>query len=213
MVLIAFVAVLGEGIVYGAAGLARMSFHARVHAAIRSAFADAVHQAQTAAINGTVPLPVATCAYANDAGCAITVRTAIVAATPAPSPAPSSCVTAGCTVYMQNNSHVSESRASYAITESVVASNGDVLMSRTATVAFRTFATAPYASLVGSLDATLDAIAKGSAGDDGGSASPANSTLIHVEYRQSGNPAVRIPGDVWRAQVEHPATTSPSWDT
>ncbi len=213
MVLIAFVAVLAETIVYGAAALARMAFHAREHAAVRAAFSDAVRGAQSAAAGGPVPQPSATCGYATNTGCVITVRTMISVATPVPASTPSACPEDGCTVYEQNNSHVAESRASYAITAQVLASNGDVLMTRSGIVAFRTFATPPYAALVGSLDATLDAIADGGAGDDAGSASNPNSTLIHVEYQQTGGPATPVPADVWRALDEHPATAAPSWDT
>ena len=71
MLLIAFAAVLGEAIVFGSAALARMSLHAREAAAIRSAFSDAIREAQNAAITGVIPAPVATCAYANKGGCAI----------------------------------------------------------------------------------------------------------------------------------------------
>ncbi len=213
MVLIVFVAVLSETIVYGAAALARMTFHAREHAAVRAAFSDAVRSAQSAAAGGPIPQPSATCAYATSAGCAITVRTTISVPTPVPGSTPSSCPNGECTVYTQNNSHVAESRASYAVTAQVLASNGDVMMTRGGIVAFRTFATPPYAALIGSLDATLDAITNGGVSDDAGSASTANSTLIHVEYQQSGAPATPVPADVWRALEEHPATAAPSWDT
>ena len=213
MVLIAFVAVLGETIVYGAGALARMTFHAREYTAVRTALADAIRSAQSAAAGRPIPQPSATCAYATNNGCAITVRTTISVPTPVPGSTPATCPNAGCTVYAQNNSHVAESRAAFAIAGQVLASNGDVLMTRAGIVAFRTFATPPYATLVGSLDATLDAIANGGVGDDGGSGSNTNSTLIHVEYQQSGVPATPIPADVWRALDEHPATAAPSWDT
>ncbi len=212
MVLTAFVAVLGETIVYGAAALARMSFHAREHAAVRAAFSDAIRQAQTAAAGAPIPQPSAICAYATNLGCAMTVRTTISVPSPNPGATPQSCADAACTIYMQSNSHVAESRASYAITAQVTASNGDVMMTRRGVVAFRTFATAPYATLVGSLDATLDGLANGDVGDDAGSASQTNATLIHVDYQQQGSPATRIPGDVWRSLDEHPAAAAPSWD-
>jgi hypothetical protein len=93
----------------------------------------------------------------------------------------------------------------------VRAANGDALASRRATVSFRTFATAPYASLAGSVDDTLDAIEDGGVSDDGGSASPSGSTLVRVQYQQQGTPN-RIPADVWRSQEQHPATASPPWD-
>lgn len=213
MVLVAFIAMLGETIVYASAALARMSFHARESAAVRSAFQDAVHAAQQAAISGRLPQPRTTCAYADASGCEIRVSTTIATATPVPGATPNVCPAADCTIYMQGNTHVAESRSSFTIVERVLAANGDVMMRRSATVSFRTFATAPYAALVGSLDATLDAIDRSGAGDDGGSGSTADSTLIHVEYRQQGNQGVRSPGDVWRAQDQHPATAAPSWDS
>lgn len=212
MVLIAFVAVLGETAVYGAAALARMSFHAREHAAVRAAMSDAIRQAQSAAAGGPIPQPSTTCAYATNLGCAITVKTTIAIPTPNPGVTPSSCAGGACTVYLQNNSHVEESRAIYAISAQVLAANGDVMMTRGGAVAFRTFATAPYAALVGSFDTTLDALANSGVGDDAGSASQTNATLIHVEYQQQGNPAAQTPADAWRALDEHPATAAPTWD-
>jgi len=212
MVLIAFVAVVGETVVYGAAALARMSFHAREQAAIRGAVLDAIRQAQSTAAGVPVPQPSATCAYATNDGCSITVKTTVAIATPNPGSTPPSCASAACSVYMQNNSHVGESRASYAVTAQLLAADGGVMATRSGLVAFRTFATAPYAALVGSVDATLDAITNGGAGDDGGSASQTNATLIHVDYQQQGNPATHTPADVWRTLDEHPATAAPSWD-
>ena len=211
MVLVAFVAALGETIVYGSAALARMTLHAREHAAVRAAFSDGVRQAQEVAAGGQIPQATATCGLATNQGCAITVRTTIAVPTPIPGATPSGCLSEACTVYVQNNSHVAESRVSYRITADVLATNGDVLMTRSGVVAFRTFATSPYAALIGSLDATLDAIANGGVGDDAGN-NGTNSTLIHVEYQQSGNPATRVPADAWRALDEHPATAAPSWD-
>lgn len=211
MVLVAFVAVLGETVVYGAAALARMTFHAREHAAVRAAFSDGIRQAQAAAAGGPMPQPRATCAFATSQGCAINVRTTVSIPSPVPGATPASCPGTTCTVYMQNNSHVGESRVSYRITADVLASNGDVLMTRSGIVAFRTFATSPYAALIGSVDATLDAIANGGVGDDAGNNGTA-STLIHVEYQQSGDPATRVPADVWRALDEHPPSAAPSWD-
>jgi len=211
IVLVAFVAALGEAIVYGSAALARMAFHAREHAAVRTAFAAAVSQAQSAAATGTIPAPSATCAYQSDQHCVITVKTTIAAATAVPGATPSACPSTDCTVYMQNNSNVAESRVNYAITEQVLAQNGDVILSRSASVAFRTFAEAPYASLVGSLDQTLDAIQNAGVSDDGGNTAASGSTLIHVQYQQSGT-SNRVPGDVWRSQDEHPATAAPGWD-
>jgi hypothetical protein len=212
MVLIAFVAVLGETILYGAAALARMSFHAREDAAVRAALSDGIRQAQTAAAGGPIPRPSPSCGFTTNLGCAITVRTTISIPTPVPGATPATCQSGACTVYMQNNSHVAESRVSYRITAQALATNGEVLMTRGGVATFRTLAAAPYATLAGSLDDTLDAIVNGGSGDDAGHAGT-HATLIHVDLQQSGTAATPMPADVWRALDEHPATAAPSWDS
>ncbi|HET9029731.1 MAG TPA: hypothetical protein VFN49_06095 [Candidatus Aquilonibacter sp.] len=211
MLLVAFLAALGETIAFAAAGLARMSFHAKEAAAVRAAFAGAILQAQEAAISGTLPTPATTCVLAGEQGCSIRIQTVIAVATPVPGTAPSACPSTQCVVFEQNNSHVGESRANYSIAQYVLASNGDVMIHRAATVTFRTFAAPPYASLAGSIDETLDAVSARGTGDDAGNADGSSSTLIHVEYRAAGTGA-RQSGDVWRGQSEHPATASAAWD-
>lgn len=210
MLLAVFVAVLGETMAYGAAALARTIFHAHETIALRRGMTAAVAQAQAAAISGIIPAPSATCAQARTSGCALAVRTTIVAASAVPGPTPSTCPNADCTIYLQNNTHVDESRASYTIREEVVAGNGDAVATRSATVTFRTFAAPPYASLVGSIDRTLDSVSASGTGDDGGNAGIAP-TLIHVQYLGSVS-GRRISGDVWRAQDQRAATAALPWD-
>ena len=131
--------------------------------------------------------------------------------TPATFPTPSTCPATNCTIYLQGNSAVAESRVAYHLTTAVTAGNGDVVLTRQGDIAFRIFATPPYAALVGSLDATLDGLENGGTGDNGGNASTAG-TLISIEYVPSGASASPIPGNVWRSQDQHRATVVPAWD-
>ena len=216
--LIALLGMLAETLVQGSASLARVSMKEREAAAMRAALSAAISSAQTAAAQAVAsgadpsiaaPAPIATCFDATPSGCAIAV-TATVATVTAGRPA-ESCPDTDCTIYLQENSAVTESRVGYRVNASVLAPNGDVIATRNGDLAFRTFATPPYASLVGSLDATMDAIADGGVGDDGGNASAA-STLITVEYVPSGAAASPLPGNVWRATQQHPAANVPAWD-
>jgi len=209
--LIALLALLAEIAIAGASALARASLAHRELLALRAAFVAAVAAAQQAAPGDTVPSPVATCFLANSAGCEIAATATISTPTPSALATPATCPQTDCTVYLQNNSAVSESRVAYHVVATVSAANGDVLVSRQSDIAFRTYATAPYASLVGSLDATLDALEAGGTGDDGGNANAAG-TLINVEYVPSGVASSPIPGNVWQAAGEHPATSAPAWD-
>jgi hypothetical protein len=209
--LVLFVAALAEAAIHGAATLARASLQQQELSALRVAFVAAVAAAQSAAPQGSIPTPFATCYLASDAGCEISATATISSPTPSSLATPIACPSTNCTIYLQTNSAVAESRTAYHVVTRVNASNGDTLLSRQADVAFRTFATAPYASLVGSLDATLDALEDGGAGDNGGNAGAAG-TLIDVEYVPSGASASPVPGNVWRAQAQHPATAGPSWD-
>ncbi len=211
MFLVLFVAALAETATHGAAALARASLQQHELSALRTAFVAAVAAAQSAAPHGAVPTPFATCYEASSAGCELSATATISSPTPSSLATPNACPSTNCTIYLQSNSAIAESRAAYHIVTTVNAANGDTLLTRQADIAFRTFATAPFASLVGSLDATLDALENGGAGDNGGNASAAG-TLIDVEYVPSGASASPIPGNVWRAQAQHPATAVPSWD-
>jgi len=211
MFLLVLIAALAETVVHGAAALARTSLEQTELSAMRAAFVAAVASAQDAAANRTAPAPFATCYVASGTQCDVAVTATIASSTPSAQVTPSVCPHTNCTIYLQNNSAVAESRVAYHLVMTVRAGNGDVLASRATNVAFRTFAAPPYATLVGSLDGTLDAIANGGTGDDGGNAGAAG-TLINVEYVSSGASASPIPGNVWRSQDQHPASVVPAWD-
>ncbi|MGB6984949.1 MAG: hypothetical protein WBD74_03110 [Candidatus Aquilonibacter sp.] len=203
--LLALLAVVGETVAHGAASLAQVALRERALDIARTAFVSSVQAAQAAVVQGRTPAPTATCAYANANGCEIDVRTTF--ATPAAAPTPSACPGTACTIVLQANSAVGEARASFVISSTVSAASGAQLASRTGMVTFRTFATAPYASIVGSTDATLNAVMNGGSGDDAGAAN----TLITVEYDlRSGGSATT--GNVWQPIVESPASAAPAWE-
>ncbi len=203
--LVLFVAVLADAIVNAGAAAARAAYHRREMTALREGLASAVALAQQAAAGEVSPHPLSTCAYASNGGCTLRVDSDAAPSTAA-LPAATACPVASCTVLMQNNSAVSEGRSTFTISARVLAPNGDTLASRNATVAFRTFAQPPYATLVGSLDATLDAALTSGAGDDGGNVA---GTLIHVRY---SGPAGDVPGDVWRPVEQRPAGNAQPWN-
>jgi hypothetical protein len=207
MFLLALLAVLGETIVHGAASLAQAALRQRALDAARIAFVNGVRAAQVSVPSGAAPAPIATCAFADANGCEINVQTTIATATPSTASASSACPGTPCTVVLQGNSAVGEARASFTITSVVSAASGATLATRGAIVSFRTFATPPYAAIVGGTDATLGALLDGGTPDDAG----APNTLIAVEYRQSGGGGT-TPGNVWQPTVENPALTVPAWE-
>jgi len=211
MFLLAAIAVLVETLLHGAAALARAALQQQELGATRAAFAAAIAAAQNTAASQGVPTPFATCYLSGASGCAIGATATVSTPTPGAAATPSACPDTACTVYLQNNTAVAESRVTYHVVATVTAANGDALVTRAGDIAFRTFETPPYASLVGTLDATLDALENGGVGDDGGNANAAG-TLIDVEYVRSGVPSTPIPGNVWRALDEHPALGLPAWD-
>ena len=205
--LLALLAVIGETIVHGAASLAQVGLRQRALDTARAAFVSGVHTAQSAAVARRVPSPTATCAFADANGCEINVQTTFATPTPASAPTPAACPGTACTVVLQANSAVGEARATYVISSVVSAASGATLAARTGTVSFRTFATAPYASIVGSTDGTLDALMNAGTGDDAG----ATNTLITVEYDVSGGGGATA-GNVWQPVVESPASAAPAWE-
>jgi hypothetical protein len=207
MFLLAFLAVTGETIVHGAAALAQVALRQRAANIARTAFVSGVHAAQAVAAQDGIPSPIATCAYADANGCEINVQTTFSTPTPATAPTPSSCPGTACTVVLQTNSAVNESRATYIVSSIVSATSGAPLASRIGRVTFRTFATAPYAAIAGGTDATLDALMNGGTADDAGAAN----TLITVEYDLSGGGGATA-GNVWQPVVESPASAAPAWE-
>ncbi len=207
MFLLALLAVVGETIVHGAASLAQVALRQRALDVARTAFVSGVHAAQAAVVQGRTPAPTATCAYADVDGCEIDVQTTFATPTPAAAPTPSACPGTSCTVVLQANSAVGEARASFIISSVVSAASGAQLASRIGMVTFRTFATAPYASIAGSTDGTLDALMNGGTGDDAGAAN----TLITVEYDLSDGGGATA-GNVWHPVIESPASAAPAWE-
>ncbi len=207
MFLLALLTVLGETIVHGAASLAQAALRQRALDAARTAFVSGVRAAQASVAHAVAPVPLATCAFADANGCEITVQTTIAAATPSAAPAPSGCPGTPCTVILQSNSAVGEARATFVISSVVSSASGATLATRSGTVAFRTFATPPYASVVGGTDTTLGALRNGGPADDAG----APATLITVEYDPGGGGASTA-GNVWQPLIENPASAAPAWE-
>ncbi|HEX8805884.1 MAG TPA: hypothetical protein VF741_03000 [Candidatus Aquilonibacter sp.] len=209
MFLLALIAVVAETIVHGAASLAQVALRERALDAARTAFVTGIHTAQAAAAAGLTPAPLATCAYADANGCEINVQTTFATPTPVGAPTPTACPSTACTVMLQANSAVEESRSTLFIASNVSAASGAQLASRTGMVTFRTFTTATGsdASIVGSTDGTLDALVNVGTGDDAG----ASNTLITVEYDKRGGGGATI-GNVWQPIVESPASAAPAWE-
>ncbi len=213
-----FVAALAEAVVHGAAALAQATLHHRAVAATRALFADQIAAAQTAiaAVAGAkpaAPQPLATCAYADAGGCAMQAVATVSLATPGPAETPTACPQTDCTIYLQTNSAVNESRVTFHFSAVITARGGATLATRAGNVTFRTFTAPPYAALAGSLDETLDALENGGVGDDGGSSAAGASTLINVQYVPQGASATSgVSGNAWQAQDEHPAQQAPAWD-
>ncbi len=215
--LLALLAALGETIVHGAASLAQAALRQRALDAARLAFVSGARAAQTSVAHSiaanpqtstfAAPAPIATCAYADANGCEINVQTTFAMQPAAPAASPLPCPGTACTIVLQSNSAVSEGRASFGIASVVSAASGATLASRSGVVAFRTFATPPYASIIGGTDATLDALINDGTGDDAG----APNTLITVEYDPSGGGSSTA-GNVWQPIIESPASAAPAWN-
>lgn len=203
---LALLAALAETVVHGAASLAQATLRQRALDAARTGFISGVHAAQASLAQHAAPAPIATCGFADAGGCEINVLTGVAATTPSSAPAATSCPDTSCTVVLQNNSAVNEDRASFVISSVATAPSGATLATRSGTVAFRTFATPPYATIVGGSDATLGALL-GDAADDAG----VSNTLITVEYQPSGGGAATA-GNVWQPIIENPASAAPAWE-
>ena len=207
MFLLVLVTVLGETIVHGAASLALAALRQRAIDTARIAFISGTRAAQASIAQAVAPAPIATCAFADVNGCEINVVTTITPAAPSAAPASTACPGTPCTVELQSNSAVSESRATFLISSVVRSASGATLAVRSGTVAFRTFATPPYAAIIGGSDATLDALIGAGAADDAGAAN----TLITVEYQPATGGATTV-GNVWQPLVESPASAAPAWE-
>ncbi len=224
--LLGLISLLAETLVHGSAALANAALHQRASAAAQAQFSAAIASAQSTiarAISSGVdpasigmPSPTPTCVSSiTTGGCGLFAQSTIAIATPSPN-LPGGCASTDCTVYFQGNDAVTEGRIAVTLSSNVTASSGAILASRTGTATFRTFATAPYVALVGALDSTLENVAQGQTGDDGGAPERSGvspGTQVNVEYVNALNPAATpIPGNVWRPQEEHPATAANTWD-
>lgn len=207
MFVLALLAVLAETIVHGAASLAQAALRLRALDAARTGFISGVQAAQASLAQHLAPAPIATCAFADAGGCEINVQTTVATATPSSAPEATSCPGTPCTVVLQSNSAVSEARASFIVSSVVTGPSGATLATRSGTVAFRTFATPPYAAIIGGTDATLGALLEGGTADDAG----APNTLITVKYQPSSGGAATA-GNVWQPVLESPASAAPAWE-
>ena len=220
--LLALISLLSETVVHGAGALAQTALRFRASAAARTQIVSAVSVAENAIARAVasnedphsmpVPSPVPTCVASDSTGCRLSAQAQIAIPSVAPQATPGTCPATNCTVYLQANDTIAEGRIPVNVSATVNAADGTVLATRNATVLFRTFSAAPYVALAGSLDATLDDIARQQNGDDGGATNGAT-TLVNVEYLNAEDPsATPVPGNVWRSQNEHPAAAANAWD-
>lgn len=219
-----FLAAIAETTIHGAGALAQAVLRREAGVAVHQQVLIATTTAQQA-IAGAIaaganpsgtflpaaPVPESTCVLASVAGCAMAGNASIAFAAPASSAA-SPCPQASCTVYFQQNDAVSEGRIDATIAASATAPDGTVLATRTVQVVFRTLRDAPYATLAGSLDASMDALNGSGGGDDGGAApvGAAPGTLIDVIYENALTGST-MPANVWHSQVQRPGTNAEAW--
>ncbi len=218
--LIALIAILSETVLHAAASLAEATLHHRAIAAVQAQMQTATALEQATIANAVAsggdphvvpPSPATSCVLQAQAGCAISAHSLFALVTPGPSQSPA-CEDTDCTSYVQENDAVTERRVSVRISTSASGPSGAQLASRDTTLMFRVFDTPPYATLSGSLDATLDDLATAGIGDNGGLAA-GTGTLVNVEYVDASNPsATPIPGNVWRPQMASSAAASSPWD-
>jgi hypothetical protein len=214
--ILAFLGLVAETILHGAGALANAQLHHRALAAARADFGrgvESTRQAIAVAMQSggaiALPSPASTCVVRGTTNCELTAETSVQTMSPNPNDA-SACPATACTVYMQRNDAIGEDRIAVNISTTVSAPGGAPLAQRSSLAVFRTFRVPPYAILTGSTDTTLDSLANGSAGDDGGSNSDAGNTLVNVVYRNGSGPP--IPANVWAPQMQHPQSSTPFWD-
>lgn len=124
----------------------------------------------------------------------------------------SPCPSDGCTIYEQGNDAVTEGRVLTYVSAEAISPGGTILASRDARLVFRTWRVAPYAALTGTLDQSIEGLAPGGAGDDGGAVpnGTAPGTLIDVLYENQRTGAT-TPANVWHAEIQRQAVTPPDW--
>jgi len=221
-VLVLFAA-LSETIVHGAHALAQALLRREAALAVRQQLAASTSQAResiAAAIKAgadprdvlpAAPSPSATCAISSSTGCAIEAK-ATVSFSMGGAASASPCPSDGCTIYEQGNDAVTEGRVIADVTAEAVSPGGAVLASRDTRLTFRTWRVAPYTALTGTLDQSIDGLAPGGAGDDGGAVpnGTAPGTLIDVLYENQRTGAT-TPANVWHAEIQRQAITTPAW--
>jgi hypothetical protein len=219
-------ATLAETVVHGVGALAQAALRREVLVAVhdqiatsttltREAIARAIAAgADPRAPNPEPPSPLPACRLRGREGCAIEGIATVSFDGAIDSPeTPSPCPSAACTIYQQANDAVDEGLVDATIRAAAIAPSGATLASRAARVRFRTLGVAPFASLVGQADASLDAIAGGSgAGDDGGAApnGAAPGTFIDVLFENAATGAT-MPANVWRSQEQSAYRPPPAW--
>ena len=223
MFVLVLFAALSETIVHGAHALAQTLLRQEAGVAVREQLAAATAQARESVAGAieagadprnavpAAPSPLATCAIATTAGCALDAQ-ATIAFSAAGSASASPCPSDGCTVYEQDNDAVTEGRVVAEVTAQALTSSGAILASRDARLTFRTWRVAPYAALAGALDESLEALAPGGAADDGGAVpnGTAPGTLIDVLYENQRTGAT-MPANVWHPEIQRQAVIPPAW--
>ena len=217
-------AVLGETIAHGVQALAQTMLKRQARVAVQAQLLDSIAQtrqsiAAAIAAGGDpgqppaiAPTPAAACRLSTAHGCAIQAA-ATISFEAALSPSGPPCPNGACTTYAQGNDAVAEGRVDAEIfVRALVPATGAVLASRNVRVTFRTQRVAPYATIAGRDDETLDALSAGGNGIDAGAApnGTAPGTLVDVLYenKQTG---VTMPGNVWQANVGRPDAGAPAW--
>ncbi|HVS45794.1 MAG TPA: hypothetical protein VMS32_03935 [Verrucomicrobiae bacterium] len=194
VVVVALIAMLAMTIVQACAALGRAAVHRTAAQAADDAFADDLAEVKTelatAIAGGADPRTVTiaptpqptTCAVATAGGCALSIGNTILATTASPVgdlvEDPASCAPR-CASNVQENDAIAEGRIAVAIHVTVTGASGEIFARRERYALFRTLRVPPYAALVGTRDATDEAVASGaSTGDDAGL--PA--TVVNVRY-------------------------------
>jgi len=211
VVVVALVVALAVALLHACALSARARVHRVAASAAAASFDRALAsvQAQIASeiaagddprsLPSAMPTAAASCASVlPDGTCALTVTVTIASTTTQPisgSTAGDGCA-ATCAQDLQDNDAVAEGRLSVRVTSNASGPDGMVFSSRDRYAIFRTTRTAPYASLIGTRDASGEGIATGtSEGEDAGT--PARTT-VDVRYVNAATGA-SMEGNAWRS--------------
>jgi hypothetical protein len=211
VVIVAFVVALASALLHATALLARARVHRVAVAAVATSFdvALAMTQAQLAGaiasggdprnLTLAMPSPKPSCASVRpDGTCALTIALTLASsATQTVGAAESNDCTPQCASNLQGNDAVDEGRFALHISASAAGPNGTVFATRDRYAIFRTTRLAPYASLIGTRDASGESIAGGtSEGEDAGA--PALTT-VNVRYVDAATGA-SMEGNAWQSR-------------